>query len=66
MKAMVNRNSKSKAWEKKAPATHQIVLQPTNVDITLQWTRLPQWANAFIPSLTQALYTSHQPFSDFK
>ncbi|KAF8804625.1 hypothetical protein BYT27DRAFT_7213772 [Phlegmacium glaucopus] len=67
---MVNRNSKSKAQKKKAPApapaTRRVVPQPTNVDITLQWTHLPEWANAFIPSLTQALYTSHQPFSDFK
>ena len=65
---MVNRNSKSKAQKKKAPApaTHWVVPQPTNVDIILQWTRLPEWANTFIPSLTQALYTSHEPFSDFK
>lgn len=37
-----------------------------NVDISIKWTRDPQWAAAFIPSLTQALYTSHKPFEDFK
>jgi len=38
-----------------------------NIDMSLKWTRdHPQWAAAFIPSLTQALYTSHKPFEDFK
>jgi hypothetical protein len=38
----------------------------SDVDISIKWTRDPQWAAAFIPSLTQALYTSHKPFEDFK
>lgn len=37
-----------------------------DVDMSLKWTRDPQWAAAFIPSLTQALYTSRKPFEDFK
>lgn len=28
--------------------------------------RDPLWASAFVPSLSQALYTSYNPFSDFK
>ena len=37
-----------------------------NVDISFEWTRDSRWATIFIPSLTQALYTSRKPFEDFK
>jgi hypothetical protein len=37
-----------------------------DANISLKWTRDPQWAAAFIPSLTQVLYTSRKPFEDFK
>jgi hypothetical protein len=45
----------------------QISPQPkVEANISIKWTQDPQWAAAFIPSLTQALYTSCKPFEDFK
>ena len=39
---------------------------PAIADQTVQWINDLIWGNAFLPSLTQCLYTSLQPFSDFK
>jgi hypothetical protein len=58
---------KPKALKKKAPMqVPEIPKVDSDVDISIKWTRDPQWAAAFIPSLMQALYTSHKPFEDFK
>ncbi|KAF8800254.1 hypothetical protein BYT27DRAFT_7175602 [Phlegmacium glaucopus] len=60
-------NAKPKVPKRKAPMqVPEIRPTKVNVDMSLQWTCNPQWAAAFIPSLTQALYTSCKPFEDFK
>jgi hypothetical protein len=72
MKQTKTRNVKPKALKKKAPmhvpdSDLEIRGQPkVDIDVSIKWTHDPQWAAAFIPSLTQALYTSHKPFEDFK
>jgi hypothetical protein len=72
IKQAKTRNVKPKAPKKKAlmqvpDSESEIRPQPkVDVDISIKWTRDPQWAAAFIPSLTQALYTSRKPFEDFK
>lgn len=64
------RNIKPKAPKKKAlmqvPDSEIGPQLKVDVDMSIKWTRDPRWAAAFIPSLTQALYTSRKPFEDFK
>jgi hypothetical protein len=59
-------NAKPKPVKKKSPMPAPETAPQANDNLTLKWTQDPEWAAAFIPTLTQLLYTSTKPFEEFK